>query len=239
MHCINERFLEGCNFDEAYPNPCHSNEDDNNNDGEIGANNYTSKVGNKDKSAKLELGQVENSTLLAGSKMNKEGSDFSEEQQMKLRKIATIRAGLLNLIGAARAIEPLINTDSSASSQTQEKVFVYLLIAMVILTILVSIVMIVLIVNWTKLKLFGNRNHGQDLIGQNTSVMVPVPRNQVQPQLGNNYLSNQRQHYSNRHPYRNSRSSSRDRSKVKPLGSVSVVVSKSRRHGHGVDNSAL
>lgn len=235
MHCINERFLDGCNFDEAYPNPCHSSEDHNNDDENNGFNG-TSKVDNKNKSAKLQLGHAENKTAEAPSKINKEILDFSEEQQTKLRKIATTRVGLLDLIGAARAIEPLISTDSSPSSQ--EKIFVYLLIAMVVLTVLVSIVMIVLIVNWTKLKLFGNENQRQELDGQNTSIVVP--HNQAQVQLGNNYLSNQRQHHSNRHPYRNSRSSSHDRSNVKPLGSVSVVVSKSnRRHGHGVDNSAL
>lgn len=260
MHCINERFLDGCNFDEAYQNPCHSSEPDEGDDeehdnSEIHMKNTNDRGGGKDsKSARLEFDdQSENKSVVTapGSNSDNSGSGFNEEQQMKLRKIASTRAGLLNLIGAARAIEPLINNQESPSgaSQTQEKIFVYLLIAMVVLTILVSIVMIVLIVNWTKLKLFTgqNQNQNQELNGQNASALVQQQQQQHQQQstqLGNNYMSNQRQHYSNhRHPHRHSRSgtvsSSYSRSS-KPLGSVSVVVSKSsRRHTHGVDNSAL
>lgn len=225
MHCTNERFLSGCNFDQAYQNPCQAVDDDN-----------TDNI--KDKSARLELAPDSKSsaTLEQPGTGIEEKAEFNEEQQMKLRKIATTRAGLLNLLGATRAIEPLIN-ETSRSSQAQEKIFVYLLIVMVVLTILVSIAMIVLIANWTRLKFFGSQQSSQEASGgQNTTTL---PQQQPQQVLSNHYLSNQRQIHSHRHPYRTSRSPSVNRSEPKPLGSVNVVVSKSRRHMHGMDNSAL
>lgn len=241
MYCINEHFLHGCNFDAAYKNPCRVDED-------------AKQAANR--SAKLEV----TPDLKTGNNNDTNRFDstndlnFSDEQQMKLRTIAS-RAGLLNILventllnkGAARAIGPLINGATSASGpaqssslaeaerQSESKIVVYLLMAMIVLTVLVTMAVILVIINWTRVK-FANQ-------GEREAKVPEAEPQRVDPQPGRQYLSNQhhhsrsRQHHNGRHTSRGS-SIQTDRSiTVKPLDSIGVVKS-SRRQG-GINNSAL
>lgn len=243
MYCINERFLHGCNFDAAYKNPCRSDED-----AKQSAN----------KSAKLEAEPDSKSNDNSSSTKFDSTNDlnFSDEQQMKLRSIAS-RAGLLNILventllnkGAARAISPLIDVAGSSpagptqslsptndnDNPSQGKIVVYLLAAMIVLTVLVTVAMILVIINWTRVKLANNNQIGQQVRAEE----------RVESQPGRQYLSNQ-QHHSRNHQsnHNTSRHTSRSSSNqldrnvsVKPLKSVSVVKS-SRRQGT-INNSVL
>lgn len=233
MYCINEHFLQGCNFDVAYQNPCRADED-------VRATG--------DRSAKLEAAPADYNDTTHFDSTN--DLNFSDEQQMKLRTIAS-RAGLLNILventllnkGAARAIGPLINGATSSTSsapsspdndgQSQGKIVVYLLMAMIVLTVLVTVAMIFVIINWTQVKMSRNSNQ-EGSAEERSAERTRTP--------GRQYLSNQ-QHHLRGHQHHNSRHTSRssainmDRDIVKPLGSASVIKT-SRRQG-SINNSAL
>lgn len=221
MHCTNQHFLAGCNFDEAYPNPCHSSGMvDGGESGRLVDESTDKRLNDEN-----QLNDTQRHQLT-----------FKEQQQMKLRSIAT-RSSLLNMLvensllskGAAKTIAPLLDNDAEDSSH--ERIVLYLLIAIVALTIMVTVVMVMVIFSWTKSKLSGEKQQEQP-IGQQTIAN------------GNHYLSNQ-QHQSRRH--HSSRPSSRldDTSnrvmlgKQQPLGPMSVVVTKGRRSSSTIDNSVL
>ena len=224
MQCVNEHFLSGCHFDKAFRNPCRS-------DIEMSAKLELSTTGERpatEAEPPVDGAATPSSPATA--------SNFSEQQQMKLRSIAS-RTGLLKLFvqnsllsrEAARSIEPSLIMEENG--QVQEKTMVlYLLTAMIALTVLVTVVLIVVVINWTKVRL--------------ARTLSSADSQQVAAGAGSHYLSNQ-QHHSRRQQQQlsgrpSSRSSRNERANgvVKPLGQVSVVVAKSRRQT-AVDNSVL
>lgn len=218
MHCINTHFLRGCNFDEAYRNPCQSDE-----------------LTLTNQRAKLDLMPEVNHFGDSNSDLDKPyQSDFNEEQQMKLRNIAT-RTGLLNFLmensllkyGPSRS---MIN--SGNDYQPQERIIYYLLTSMVALTVILIIIVIVVLFNWTKLKLASGKQQKQI---QQTS------------QLKNHYLSNQQQHSSrsrHHHHHRASRTSGLSGTTTGGKGLMNQVGAgipraSSRRTSEAIDNSVL
>lgn len=217
MFCINENFLHGCSFDEAFPNPCHIDE----------PNPPSSK------SAKLEL---EGSNKLAKELLENNRLNFTEEQQMKLRSIAG-RSGLLNFLlensilnnGPVRSI---VDANPMANDY-QDKLVFYLLTAMVGLTVLLIVVMIVMLINWTRLRLSEEKQSGSIETGKDI--------NQMPESRTRHYLSNQH-HHQLRRPRSNSSHLSSNRTIIKSSSTapVGMVVSKSGRRLSGViDNSVL
>lgn len=268
MYCINEHFLTGCTFDQAFPNPCR-HEEESERSGKLQSANASSKL--------VEHEDDTTSGANADKRPLLSRTNFNEEQQMKLRTIASTRAGLLNLLvenslleKSTRALEPLLNSDDH--SQSQEKIVVYLLMAMIVLTALITIVMVVLIINWTRVKLSKHRDQPQENLpttsiagaaaadlstspsiatgdkSRRSSSRQTAPNNPIAGHMlsaGSNYLNNQRHHHSRRHhqhhhaPSIHSRSRESSVNMVKSLSPVNVVVAKSSRRQSTFDNSAL
>lgn len=223
MYCVNTHFLKGCNFDEAYKNPCQNDDT---------VSNRKAKLNIQSAAAP---GRQQGSDIEA----NDNRFNFSEEQQMKLRTIAS-KTGLLNFLvensllnnGPARSV-----LNSAGDYQPQEKIVFYLITAMVALTVSLIIIVIVVFVNWTRLKLASKKQ-------------------QKMEQLKNHYLSNQQQHLASSrsrhyHHQRPSRSSivaptsnknALDRrpgkALVKPVA-LMTSTGASRRYGETIDNSVL
>lgn len=245
MECINERFLDGCNFDKAYPNPCHSAD----------GRKPTSSAG---KLIQTPAGHDEPSTSVTIVESLK---DFSQEQQQKLRSIAS-KAGLLNvllensLVGKGiNTLEPIVESIRSVdhtvrepSGRDQEKLVIYLLMAIVVVTTLVMIVMILAMVS-SALRRSKTSRSQQAVLEQLKPSQLPrhnaekvVSTQAVKRQTSSHhYLSNQ--HLSRLRPYHvpvvtSNRSSSQ--ASGKPVSTFGVVTtSKSRLHRNGVDSSVL
>lgn len=269
MQCINVHFLDGCAFDQAFPNPCRDEETEKSgklqtiNDGISKLSVENDKIQDMDNNSE----SFEN-TLIDGLAR----SNFNDEQQMKLRNIASTRAGLLNLLvgntlleKSTRALEPLLGEERSPN---QEKIVVYLLMAMIGLSGLITIVMIVLIINWTRIKISKNaptpqpplshlNNHDSVSLSPastttfNESLRTSahhLPVTSQQLSASGNYLNNQRHHHSRRHHQRDQMPSSRrsrdssimSNNLVKSPSSANMVMAKtSRRQPVNMDNSVL
>lgn len=222
MRCINHSFLDGCTFDEAFRNPCEDDQDAKSDSKSQSANNLT-----------------DSNSLLDSRLLN-----FTDEQQMKLRSIAT-RSGLLDLFlvensllnkGNAKVIEPFIGGTFGAADQQQrqEKIVVYLLMAMIAVAFLVTVVMIIIIVNWTQVKFCKSEEQTEKSETKLDERTLQMDSSRLR--------SHQRSR--SRHQYLDSHKVNRnlglvERSGKSSLGPVSVIVSKSSRRHENVDNSAL
>lgn len=153
MRCTNAHLLSGCTFDVAYPNPCV--------DDVPPATPPTSATSKPPPTSDDDLA-------------------FSDEQQMKLRSIASRSGGLIDILYAnsltqrdgglhkpptdgasaklldanGHALPPPPPTSQQQqpqqASSSSEKIVIYLLMAMVAMTVLVTLAMIGVIVNWTR-----------------------------------------------------------------------------------------
>lgn len=274
MHCINEHFLEGCHFDEAYPNPCQEEHDVEEHDfvrmdrKESGRNNNPrpeqlrpinkSSLSSESSQRKPDLthehsldhynhgdGGKDNTT----PKYPNKESGFNREQQLKLRSIAT-RGGLLDILventllnKGARIVEPFFGDGSQSS---QERIVIYLLMAMIVITTLVTVAMTLVVIFWVKSRTSaqGSDKNRQDEFSSDKGTRLSAPGRYVNEQL--QHYPQQYHHNSRRqHPYL-SQSSARqsaqgnhlvgDRAKTPNV----IVTAKpaSRRHSR-IDSSAL
>lgn len=190
MRCVNEHFLEGCRFDEAFPNPCREEEKEE----EAGQ-------------GEREPGAAAVSKLT--QELQREGLDFSDEQQMKLRTIAARGgAGLLDVLlentlishgAAARAaVEPLLIRGPAAPapsevSTLQERIVIYLLVAMVLITVLITAAMIFVTLNWARAR--SATGAGSDEAAPEPEVKGPnMAERAACPPAISQYLSNQYHH---------------------------------------------
>jgi len=260
MYCINEHFLEGCNFDRVFRNPCsedqqHSEEEEEERSGKL--------VGG----ARGEFGGRQ-SNRTSGSESSETGkqqqwADFNADQQNKLRSIAS-RTGLLDLLvrnsllskGAARAIEPLVELTPADMPTPQEKIVVYLLVAMIALTGLLTVVMVVLVINWTRFRL----SAGCDGAAAAAAAAEEGPAQrrqegrQVESRRRSHYLSNQQQqqqqpepqlqpgarrHQHHAQAHKAEQVGQARRMVGRQLGAVVVQPTKGRRLAESVDHSAL
>lgn len=157
LRCINEHFFEGCRFDGVFPNPCNEHV-------ESSADADETPKGVQPATGSLEpTGPKRDKSELESQNELK----FREEQQMKLRSIAArggAGAGLLELLlentlstrgsPARMTMEPLSPTGDtrlgSSEPTPQERIVLYLLAAMVIITILVTAAMIFVILSWAR-----------------------------------------------------------------------------------------
>lgn len=279
MHCINERFLQGCNFDEAFRNPCQSELEPRKVDisksrapQESAEEANKANTGEEDQDEAVEVtnsSTVENKKdLVAISNVD----DFNEEQQMKLRSIAS-KASILDLLVEKSLMKKKNKGEQSGDllladdrdmanlkeSGSQDKITIYLLMALVALTALVSVVLIAIMLNWSRLR------------GSNETNFPHSATNQAQ--VRNRHLDNEQQHRhkTRRHQYYqggsnltplpsnlaatttttasdqlthhhhnlyHSRQQQQLRPLPKPLGAINALVSKGRRSSN-VDNSAL
>lgn len=244
MYCINERFLAGCSFDKAYPNPCESP---------------------AEPSAKLQAAQKQptaegSATLVEGLR------DFNKEQQMKLRSIAS-KAGLLNVLvensligrGIRTMDSALLDASADISSRDQEKLVIYLLIGIVVVTILVTIVMILVMISSNSTRQRSKTSRAQRaVLDQLSSTQLPrhagvhekiVDHSQAVKRISNHYLSNQ--HQSRLRPHQlagvisttahHHQHHSKSRSSGKPFAGTAagVVMNKGRVYRDDIDNSVL
>lgn len=254
MYCINERFLDGCSFDKAYPSPCESDVEP------AGRDTPHQSNGKLQQPARGEQADAADDADLVGSLR-----DFNREQQQKLRSIAS-KAGLLNvlvensLIGKGiRTLDPLLDgadgvTRDPGRRSDQDRLVIYLLMAIVVVTILVTIVMILVLVSSTSRKSKTSRAQQAVLDQLNSS---QLPRNQGSDKIVNASLATVKR--SSNHNYPNSQNHTRirpyhvpktmlpttnNRQATSPVGTVSIMTmnSKSRRHRNNVDivdNSVL
>lgn len=252
MRCINERFLAGCQFDEAYPNPCLEND---------------VLTVPKDGEAEGDSNEIKLTGEDEGTPSVFKQPSFTDEQQMKLRNIATrgslldilVENSLLNNKNAAKLMEPIGNGGNvvalggeTLGSRPQDRIIIYLLIAMVALTIFVTVAMIVVLLNWSKLRASDETpvSSGTSPLGSNSNseLVREVMRSRgPRGSVTSNYLANQHHvhsrrsgssQYRHRTQYAPQYVNSRSRL-VNDLDSNLVTVTKGRRYPDDIDNSAL
>lgn len=211
MRCISEHFLAGCRFDAAYPSPCRSELEV---EGSHGTQTHPSE---RLVAGGAGHGPAEQDNRAPGPSEPEDEAwgahkdrrpDFSQEQQMKLRSIAA-RGGLLDLLveNGLLAGRPLAGP-MAAPAASQERIVIYLLMAMVAVTILATVAMFVVIINWTKART--SPGQGQPVTGGHQAprpgsglAWAEGPR-PVEPsefratQFAHHYLANQ-QHHLRRH----------------------------------------
>lgn len=254
MYCINEHFLSGCHFDEAYPNPCHQQQhqsDDTTTSGDdedVAKGSSTNEDADReeeeeDEGEEFETDERQPMGRIVASDDLQIGRNFTLEQQMKLRNIAS-HGKLFDILMEntllSKPMEPIVKE----TLNSPEKIVVYLLFAMVTVTIVVTIAMILLIINWTRTRASQINNNGGPQENDKPPMEEVKQSTMRSPQHQHHYLSNQQHHHNthtSRHPYLQSSSGSRSRhgdNVLSDRGKVSVVVSKGRRHNR-VDSSAL
>lgn len=158
LKCINKHFITGCQFDAAYPNPCHEDEPPHD---ESNIGGKSAKIVQAPRELKLSTKNEDNL-----KRKQEKVAEFNQQQQNRLRSIATSRqSSLLDTLMGNSLIEKgvgslLLTTvnESHVSSVllpsdrdrfAEERIVLYLLVAMVAITIIITTVMIYVIVRWT------------------------------------------------------------------------------------------
>lgn len=159
MHCINEYFIEGCHFDEAFRNPCKEVEP---------AKTSSAQTPAMKSNPQGVLARIvdqrepgEEFGVALGDISAKARQNFSQEQQMKLRAIATGNRLIDTVIGKDGLIgrAPLdaissFNDETNAKpfEKSSETLIIYLLVTMIVVTLIATIVIVVVAVTCTRPK---------------------------------------------------------------------------------------
>lgn len=162
MHCINEHFFDGCHFDEAFRNPCKGVDSK---ESSAGIQVPASKSKLQSGLARIvDLNEPTEELRPAVGEGGAPRRNFSQEQQMKLRAIATGNRLIDAVVGSERIIGrvPLSPIDSFGDQtntkhfakpiENSETLIIYLLITMIVVTLVATTVIVVVAITCTKPK---------------------------------------------------------------------------------------